>query len=94
MPAVCGLACEICPRLEKGICLCGGVGGCMAGTDPRAPDKLEGFAAKIGYSCPILKCAIEKGVDYCFRCEEFPCETHDGYIYHESFLDWARKNKP
>jgi len=25
--------------------------------------------------CPIRKCALEKGVDYCFECSEFPCKT-------------------
>lgn len=24
--------------------------------------------------CPSYKCAIEKGVIYCFECDEFPCQ--------------------
>jgi len=91
MPGVCGLACEICPRPDKGKCLCGET-TCTAGTDPRAVDKLKEFEANIGNPCPVLKCAIEKGVDYCFRCDEFPCKIHDGFIYHESFIDWVKAN--
>lgn len=26
--------------------------------------------------CAVTKCVRDKGVDYCFQCEEFPCERH------------------
>ena len=93
MPGVCGLACEICLLIEEG-CLCGGEGGCTAGTDPRAQNKLNEYTARYGSPCPVLKCAIENERDYCFRCDDFPCEIHDGFLYHASFLDWVRKNRP
>lgn len=24
--------------------------------------------------CPVRKCCVEKGFDFCFECQEFPCE--------------------
>ena len=74
MPAACGLACEICGFPEKGMCLTDG--GCVAGTDPRAPEKAEKFKAAMGHPCLILECAIKNKVDYCLRCDKFPCEVH------------------
>jgi hypothetical protein len=29
-------------------------------------------------SCPIPRCAVEKGIAYCSQCEEFPCKLYDG----------------
>lgn len=48
MPAACGLACEGCEFLEKGLRLVGD--GCVAGTDPKAPEKLEEIEQKAQYS--------------------------------------------
>jgi hypothetical protein len=59
MPSACGLACEICGLLEKGLCP---IDGCVAGTDPRAPEKLEKFTAAMGHPCLILECAIKNKV--------------------------------
>ncbi len=28
--------------------------------------------------CPVRKCCIAKGVDFCFECSEFPCERNWG----------------
>ena len=25
-------------------------------------------------NCGVMKCFTEKGVDFCFQCDEFPCE--------------------
>lgn len=57
MPAVCGLACEVCRFPEKGLCP---IGRCVPGTDPKAPEKLEKFKAATGHPCFILECAIKK----------------------------------
>ena len=73
MPAACGLACEVCGIREKVGCA---PDGCVPGTDPKAPEKLEKFKAANGYPCFILECAIKNKVDYCLRCDEFPCEVH------------------
>jgi hypothetical protein len=86
MPAACGLACEVCVFPEKEMCLVGD--RCVAGTDPRAPEKLERFKAATGHPCLILECAIKNNVDYCFRCEKFPCEIHyQAELYSHKLLD-------
>ena len=86
MPGVCGLACEVCGFLEKGICLVGD--GCVAGTDPKAPEKLEKFKATMGHPCVFLECAIENKIDHCGRCSKFPCDIHyQAELYSKKFLD-------
>ena len=89
MPATCGIACEICGFLEKGICLVGD--GCVAGTNAKAPEKLEKFKATTGHPCLILECAIKNDVDYCSRCDKFPCEVHyQQEIYSKKLLDMIK----
>ena len=88
MPSTCGLACEICGFLEKGLCP---LDRCCPGTDPKAPEKLEKFEHAWGHPCLILECAINKGVDHCFRCNEFPCEIHyKQEIFSHRLLDWIK----
>lgn len=85
MPAACGVACEVCGVLAKGGCP---IDGCVAGNDPRAPERLEKLKAAVGESCAVLECAIKNKVDYCLRCEKFPCEIHyQEYPYSRKFLD-------
>jgi hypothetical protein len=40
--------------------------------------------------CPLPACAKEKGVDYCFDCEEFPCNKNykGGPIVKELLDHW------
>jgi hypothetical protein len=86
MPAVCGIACEVCVLADKGMCPLGD--RCIAGTDPKAPEKLDRFKAATGHTCLILECAINNNVDYCFRCDKFPCETHyQQEIFSHKLLD-------
>jgi hypothetical protein len=86
MPAACGIACEICGFADRGMCLVGD--RCTAGNDPKAPEKLERFKAATGSTCLILDCAIKNNVDYCFRCDKFPCEIHyQQEIYSHKLLD-------
>ena len=88
MPATCGLACEVCGFPDKGLCP---IGRCVAGTDSQAPQKLERFTAAMGHPCLILQCAIKKGKDYCFQCDEFPCTRtrFDENLYKA----WVRINE-
>ena len=56
---VCGIACEKCSRMQKGIC----------------PNSPLGCVPKQNKMCQIATCAFNKGVRLCFECPEFPCET-------------------
>ncbi len=91
MPGACGLACEVCGFREKGLCLVDG--GCVAGTDPKAPEKLEKFKAAAGHPCYVLECAIKNEIDHCFRCEKFPCNIHyhQQEIYSKKLLDMIKE---
>jgi len=57
--AVCGIACEKCPRMAKETC----------------PNFPEGCVPKENKFCKIATCAFAKGIRLCFECAEFPCET-------------------
>ena len=89
MPSACGLACEVCGFPEKKLCP---IDRCVAGTDPKAPEKLEKFKAAMGHPCFILECAINKKVDHCFKCDDFPCEIHYNKqkIYSKQLLDMIK----
>jgi hypothetical protein len=56
---VCGIACEICPKMVKKQC----------------PAGENGCQARENKFCRICNCAFQKGVRFCFECKEFPCET-------------------
>ncbi|MBA7694730.1 hypothetical protein ES703_103343 [subsurface metagenome] len=88
MPAACGLACEVCGIRERVGCA---PDGCVPGTDPKAPEKLEKFKAARGDTCSILECAIKNKVDYCSRCDKFPCEVHyQQELYSKKVLDMIK----
>ena len=57
--SVCGIACEVCPRMVSGKC-------------PAGPD---GCIPRENRFCEVCSCAHRKGVRTCFACPEFPCET-------------------
>ncbi|HSV41944.1 MAG TPA: DUF3795 domain-containing protein [Methanomassiliicoccales archaeon] len=62
---VCGIACEVCPRMVKGTC----------------PHGSEGCKPEQNPFCVISSCAHSKGIRLCFQCERFPCEhTSSGPI--------------
>jgi len=89
MPGVCGLACEVCGWPEKGLCPTGG--GCVAGTDSKAPEKLEKFKAAMDHPCVFLECAIENKNDHYGRCSKFPCDVHyQAELYSKKFLDMVK----
>ena len=46
--------------------------------------------------CSIRDCAMEKGIDYCSLCDEFPCETlvkfnNDGIPHHGAAIENLNK---
>ena len=56
---VCGIACEMCPRMVKGTC----------------PHWKEGCTPQPNKFCAIATYAHVKGVKLCFECSESPCNT-------------------
>ena len=89
MPAACGIACEVCGALEKGICH-----GCAPGTDAKAPEMVE-WLKGMGISCPVLECAIKNKVDHCLRCENLPCDVlyQAEFPYSKNLLDLFKSIK-
>lgn len=67
----CGLDCHDCEYKEK--CHCE---GCKASNG-------EPFHGP----CPLAKCAIDMGVEYCSLCKEFPCELLKSYSYDPTHGD-------
>jgi len=87
MAGACGIACEVCGFKE--VC-----GGCVAGTDPKALERLEKVKQALGMPCPVLECAIKNKVDYCLRCDKFPCDVHyQEFPYSKKLLDIFKKFK-
>jgi len=73
---VCGIACEKCPKMTKGIC----------------PNGETGCTPNLKGPCKIKHCAFEKGVRTCFECKEFPCElTKQGPISYGFCMYIAEK---
>lgn len=56
---VCGIACELCPRM----------------TSSKCPNGKAGCVPKENPFCAVATCAFRKGVGHCFECGDFPCET-------------------
>ena len=87
MIGACGMACDVCGQKEA-------CGGCLPGTDPRAPERVEEIKKVMGGSCFVLECAVNKKVDYCLGCAEFPCEVHyKGIPYSKTLLNIFKKFK-
>jgi hypothetical protein len=69
--SVCGLNCAKCKVLARGECA-----GCRGPAVKNwSPD------------CEFRPCAQRRGHDYCFQCDEFPCDklrafANDGYEHH------------
>jgi len=44
--------------------------------------------------CPVRKCCIEKGIEFCFECSEFPCETNwSEKSVHSNVFNKAKKER-
>lgn len=70
--SLCGLNCSLCPNhYTVGRSRCAGCGG----------------VAFFNPSCAIVACAKRHGgVEYCFLCEEYPCERYTGADASDSFI--------
>lgn len=71
--SACGLNCGLCPRYHTvGTSKCPGCAG-------------EGFS-DVHPPCGVLSCCQRKGIEYCFLCDEYPCEKYDGADLTDSFI--------
>lgn len=44
--------------------------------------------------CEFAPCSIEHGnIDYCFECDEYPCEKYDGVDLHNSLISHRNQLK-
>ena len=44
--------------------------------------------------CPIAPCSVKHGnVQYCFECEEYPCEKYDGIDQYDSLISHKNQKK-
>ena len=45
-------------------------------------------------TCTIAPCSIEHGnIDYCFECEEYPCEKYEGIELYDSLITHRNQKK-
>jgi len=71
--AACGLNCGLCSRYYTvGSSRCPGCAG-------------EGFL-DVHPTCGILSCCQRKDLEYCFECDEFPCDKYDRWGDSDSFI--------
>ncbi|MCL2568373.1 MAG: DUF3795 domain-containing protein [Oscillospiraceae bacterium] len=71
--SACGLNCGLCPRYyTDGPSRCPGCGA-------------EGFT-EAHCSCSVIGCCERKGLEYCFLCDEYPCNKYEGADLTDSFI--------
>lgn len=80
--SVCGLNCVKCKKYQSNEC-----GKCRG--------RLETHNSP---NCVFLPCAREKGHQYCFECDEFPCKNledfaSDGFGHHKQTVENMKKMK-
>lgn len=63
------------------------------------PMHLDGYCPGCGggagnQSCAIARCSLERGgVEYCFRCGEYPCGRYDRVDDFDSFITHQRRRE-
>lgn len=74
--SLCGLNCSLCPRYRTtGSSRCPGCGGA---------DFYEKHPA-----CGIISCSQRHdGVEYCFQCNDYPCDRYSGLNTKDSFITY------
>ena len=84
--STCGLNCGLCSRYYTvGSSRCPGCAG-------------EGFS-DVHPTCGILSCCQRKSLEYCFECDEFPCDKYnswgdsDSFITHRNYFSDMEKAK-
>ena len=73
----CGICCTTCGLYVRKICA-----GCN-----KTKEGVE-FLKSINANCPILECAVGKGMSVCSKdCKEFPCGRFDGWPLVKEWLE-------
>ena len=74
--SLCGLKCGLCPRFHtEGSSRCPGCGG-------------ESFY-DVHPTCAVITCSMKHGgIEYCFRCEEYPCKKFEKPSPVDSFITY------
>lgn len=91
----CGINCDACRLQMLEVC-----STCGPGTSQEAQAKMAAQQRLLGAPCPILACAIDRGLDYCLRdCDGFPCDLFSAgpYPFSQGFLSMQerrRRQKP
>ena len=89
--AACGINCDVC-RLN----LLGQCSTCGPGKSREGLRKMEAQLRILGAPCPILACAIDKGVAYCLRdCHLFPCRLYESgpYPFSQAYLRMQKRRR-
>lgn len=87
----CGINCDVCRLNLLGICTT-----CGPGKSPEGVQKCQAQEHLLGAPCPVLACAVMKGVDFCLRdCTNFPCEnfTVGPYPFSDGFLKMQTRRR-
>ena len=70
---------------------------CGPGTSAVGQEKLAAQLRLFGAGCPVLACAVDRGVGHCLRdCDDFPCEVlaeGGGYPLANRFLEMQRRRR-
>ena len=85
----CGINCDVCRLRILGIC-----GTCGPAQSREAMEKMAVQEDLLGAACPILACALKKGVQHCMKdCDDFPCSRlKDGpYPFSRGYLDMQER---
>jgi hypothetical protein len=90
----CGINCLVCGLFKQGKC-----SPCGSGQEDQAQAKLAAQLNLLGKPCPILSCAVERGIPYCSAdCELYPCRhfMSGPYPFSEGFLHMQlrRRSQP
>lgn len=66
--------------------------GLNCGLCPMFLGKHCGGCGNGNQSCKIAKCSLEHGkVEYCFACEQYPCEKYQHFDAYDSFITHRRR---
>jgi len=54
--------------------------GDYCGKCPNYPDKCHGCIPSLHMDCHFVKCCLEKGIEHCGFCKDFPCEKLSEFV--------------